>query len=149
VPTTHNNNLEYRLFLRACLIAMFMTFIVFVLDTLIAHDYESSIAGVVIFFVLFLFFYQVKYKKRQALLLNPFIIILILGNNVAWFVRGGLNISNASVFLIILLLINILSPPSKRFIYLGLIFINLMVFTGLEFFYPSYSMPFVLDERFL
>jgi signal transduction histidine kinase len=149
VPITHNNNLEYRLFLRACLIAMFMTFIVFVLDTLIAHDYASSIAGVVIFFVLFLFFYQVKYKKRQALLLNPFIIILILGNNVAWFVRGGLNISNASVFLIILLLINILSPPSKRFIYLGLIFINLMVFTGLEFFYPSYSMPFVLDEKIL
>ncbi len=146
MPITHNNNLEYRLFLRACIISMFVTFILFVLDTFVAHEYESSIAGAVIFSVVTFFFYQVKYKNRLEQLLNPFIIIMIIGNNVAWFIRGGLNFTNAFVFLIILLITVILSPSSKRSFYLGLIFINLTVFTALEFLYPSYSMPFVLDD---
>lgn len=147
MSTTHNNNLEYRLFLRACIIVMFVSFILFVLDTFIAHEYESSIIGAAIFFVFTFFFYQVKYKNRLDKLLNPFIIILIIGNNVAWFIRGGLNITNTFVFLIILLLSIILSPSNKRYFYLGLIFINLLVFTVLEFFYPSYSKLVVLDDR--
>lgn len=149
MPTTQNKNLEYRLFLRVCIIAMFVTVILFILDTFIAQDYISSLSGAVIFFVVAFFFYQVKYKNRLEQLLNPFIIILILGINVAWFIRGGLNISNASVFLIILLIIIILSPSSKKYIYLGLIFINFMAFTALEFLYPTIRIPIVVDDRIL
>ncbi len=149
MPTTHNKNLEYRLFMRACIIAMMVTFILFVLDTFIAHDYYASITGAFIFLALTFFFYQVKYKKRLNRLRNPFIIIMIIGDNIAWFIRGGLTITNAFVFLIILLLVIILAPAKRRFFYLALIFINLLVFIILEFFYPTYNIPFVLDERIL
>lgn len=149
MPTTHSNNLEYRLFLMACMIIMFVTVILFLLDTFIAKEYESSLAGVVIFFIFSFFFYQVKYKKRLKYYINPFIVILIIINNATWFIRGGLNITNAFVFLLILLLIIIITPPARRTFYLVLIFMNLVAFTALEYVYPTYSMPFILDDKLL
>lgn len=131
------------------MIIMFVTFIFFLLDTFIAKEYESSIAGVVIFFIFSFLFYQVKYKKRLERYINLFIIVLILINNATWFIRGGLNITNAFVFLLILLLVIIITPPARRPFFLVLIFINLVAFTALEYVYPSYSMPFILDDKLL
>lgn len=69
--------------------------------------------------------------------------------NLAWFTGGGLNISNAFLFFLILLIILIISPSEKRMIYVAAIFINLGVFTYLEFLYPAYSTPVIKDDRLL
>lgn len=69
----------------------------------------------------------------------PFIVLLIIIMNGAWFTGGGLNITNVFVFLLVQLLIIIISPRGQRAIYMTIIFVNLGVFTFVEFLYPSYS----------
>lgn len=133
----------------ACLISMSVSGILFFLDTFIAKEYDSSLVGVFSFIIFAIFYYQAKYKKRFEKLLIPFIIMLFVIINVAWFTGGGLNITNVFLFLLILLLVIIISPPTRRPIFLIIIFVNLVIFTSIEFLYPKYSMPIVKDDRLL
>ncbi|MCK5371574.1 MAG: hypothetical protein KAQ62_23590, partial [Cyclobacteriaceae bacterium] len=71
---THNDTLEYRLFLMTCLISMFVSFVFFMIDTFIAKEYVSSIISAISFLNFSIFYYQVKYKGRLKKILLPFII---------------------------------------------------------------------------
>ena len=146
---THNDTLEYRLFLMTCLISMFVSFVFFMIDTFIAKEYDSSIISAISFFNFSIFYYQVKYKGRLKKILLPFMIVLIIIANLAWFTGGGLSITNLFVFFLILLLIIIISPLSHRPFFLVLIFLNLVVLNALEFLYPKYSVPVIKDDQWL
>lgn len=147
--SNHNNELEYRLFLMACIISSLVSFVLFFIDTFVAKEYDSSVLEVFSLIIFITFYYQVKYKGRFQLLINPFIITLLVLINVAWFTGGGLNISNAFIFFLILLITLIISPSDKRAFYIVVLFINLGVFTYLEFLYPAFSMEIIKDDRLL
>lgn len=133
----------------ACIISSLVSFVLFFIDTFVAKEYDSSVIEALSLIIFIVFYYQVKYKARFQLLINPFIITLLVLINVAWFTGGGLNISNAFIFFLILLIILIISPGEKRSLYVVVIFINLGVFTYLEFLYPAFSMPIIKDDRLL
>lgn len=82
-------------------------------------------------------------------MLIPFVIILFIIMNFAWFTGGGLNLTNSYIFLLILILTLIISPKSFRTIYIVVIFINLGVFLALEFLYPSYSVQVSKNDELL
>lgn len=146
---THNDTLEYRLFLMTCLISMFVSFVFFIINTFISEAYDSATISALSFFNFSIFYYQVKYKNRFQKMLLPFMLILVIIANSAWFTGGGLNISNLFIFFLVLLLIIIISPLSYRSFFLVLIFLNLVVLNALEFLYPKYSMPVIKDDQWL
>jgi signal transduction histidine kinase len=82
-------------------------------------------------------------------MLSPFIILMIINMNAAWFTGGGLNLTNAFILLLILLVTLIISPSNIRAIVLTVLFVNLIIFTALEFLYPSYSMPIIKNDQML
>jgi len=133
----------------ACVISMFVSFLLTLIDTFVAKEYDSSIVGLFSFFTFVFFYYQLKYKQRFEVLLTPFMVILQLIINLAWFTGGGLNITNSFIYLMILILMIIIAPAHNRPIFLVLIFVNLVVFTALEFLYPTYSDQIVKDDRLL
>ena len=133
---TRNDTLEYRLFLMTCLISMFVSFVFFIINTFISKAYDSATISALSFFNFSIFYYQVKYKNRFQKMLLPFMLILVIIANSAWFTGGGLNISNLFIFFLVLLLIIIISPLSYRSFFLVLIFLNLVVLNALEFLYP-------------
>jgi len=147
--TNHKNTLEYKLFLMACVISMFLSFLLFLVDTFVAKEYDSSIVGLFSLTTFIFYFYQVKYKKRFKVLLIPFIITLMILINLAWFTGGGLNITNAFIYMLILILTVIISPFQTRSFFIVLIFVNLVVFTTTEFLYPHYSDQILKDDRLL
>lgn len=149
MKANHANDLENRLFLMACVISSLVAFLLFFIDTFVAKSYASSVVEVISLIVFITFYYQVRYKKRFQQLVNPFIISLIIIINAAWFTGGGLNMTNVFIFFLILILIMILSSNEKRAFYVVIIFINLALFTSLEFLYPDYSMPVLKDNKLL
>jgi len=149
MPSTQTNSLEFRLFRMACAMSIFVSLVLFFIDTFVAKEYDSSIVGLFSLANFSFFYYQAKVKGRFERLLTPFIIILIIIINVAWFTGGGLNITNAFIFLLLLLLTIILAPVSIRSFYIVLIFVNLVVFLALEFLYPSYSQPEIKTNELL
>lgn len=149
MQTNHNYSLEYRLFLMACIMSMFATFILTLVDTFIAKEYDSSVVGLLSLFTFSFYYYQVKYKSRFEVLLIPFIISLMVLMNLAWFTGGGLNITNTFIYILILILIVIISPASSRAFFLVLVFVNLVVFTAMEFLYPTYSDQILKNDRLL
>ena len=149
MSTNHSNNLEYKLFLTACIISMFVSFLLVLIDTFIAKEYDSSVVGLFSLITFGFFYYQVRYKNRFETLLMPFIISLMILMNLAWFTGGGLNITNTFIYMLILILIVVLSPVQNRSFFLVLIFVNLAIFTAMEFLYPTYSDPILKDDRLL
>lgn len=149
MQTNHKNTLEYRLFIMACIISMFVSFLLILIDTFIAKEYDSSIVGLLSLFTFSFFYYQVKYKNRFEVLLTPFIVMLLVLMNLAWFTGGGLNITNTFIFILILILTLIISPIQRRSIFLVMIFVNLVIFLAMEFLYPTYSDQIMKDDRLL
>lgn len=147
--TNHNNNLEYKLFLMACAISMFVCIVLFIVDTFIAKEYISSALEVVSFIAFLIFYYQAKYKDRFQRLLIPFLVTLIVIMNAAWFTGGGLNITNSFVFFLILLLVVIITPKDSKPFFLVVLFVNLILFTSLEFLYPAYSWPVIKNDQMI
>ena len=145
----HNNNLEYKLFLMACTISMFVCVVLFIVDTFIAKEYISSVLEVVSFIAFLIFYYQAKYKERFQRLLIPFLVTLIVIMNAAWFTGGGLNITNSFVFFLILLLVVIITPKDSKPFFLVVLFVNLILFTSLEFLYPAYSWPVIKNDQMI
>lgn len=133
----------------ACIMSMFATFILTLVDTFIAKEYDSSVVGLLSLFTFSFYYYQVKYKSRFEVLLIPFIISLMVLMNLAWFTGGGLNITNTFIYILILILIVIISPASSRAFFLVLVFVNLVVFTAMEFLYPTYSDQILKNDRLL
>jgi signal transduction histidine kinase len=133
----------------ACTISMFVSAVLFFIDTFIAKEYASSILEVVSIACFAFFYYQAKYKGRFEKMLVPFLIVLMLIMNAAWFTGGGLNMTNAFVFFLILLLSLIITPYHFRPILLVVIFVNLVVFNALEFLYPAYSRPVIKNDNML
>jgi len=132
-----------------CLISMFLSFVFFIIDTFIAKEYDSSVIGLISFTTFSIFYYLVKYQNKFEKVLTPFLIILIIIVNLAWFTGGGLNLTNAFILFLTLLLILIISRKSIRPFFMVIFFINLSVFTALEFLYPEYSMPVIKNNRLL
>lgn len=149
MPTSQSNTLEYRLFIMGCLISMFVSFVLFITDTFIAKEYDSSVIEAASFIIFFVFYYQVKYKGKFEKALTPFAIILLIIVNLAWFTGGGLNLTNAFIFFLILILILIISPKYTRPGFVVAIFVNLVIFSALEFSYPEYSMPVIKNNQLL
>lgn len=149
MQTNHNYTLEYKLFLMACIISMFVSLILTLIDFFVAKDYASSIVGVFSFFAFSFFYYQLKYKYRFEKIRTPFIVALIIIVNSVWFSGGGLNLTNAFVFFLILILIIIIAPTEIRALFVVIVFVNLVVFSALEFLYPTYSVQIVKDDRLL
>ena len=147
--TNHSNILEYRLFLMACIISMFVSFILLLIDTFIAKEYDSSIVGLISLSSFSFYYYQAKYKNKFEVILIPFIITLMIIMNLAWFTGGGLNITNTFIFMLILILVVVISPAQNRPFLLVLIFVNLAIFTAMEFLYPNYSDQILKDDRIL
>ncbi len=145
--TNHTQNLEQRLFLMACILSMFVSFVLLIIDTFIAQAYQSSIIGLASLSAFIFFYYQVKYKKRFEKMLAPFLIFLLVIMNAAWFTGGGLNITNALVFFMVLLITLILTPHRLRSVFLVVLFVNLIILTAFEFLYPSYSMPVIKNNQ--
>jgi K+-sensing histidine kinase KdpD len=133
----------------ACTISMFVSAVLFFIDTFIAKEYVSSVLEVVSMACFAFFYYQAKYKVRFEKMLIPFLIVLMLIMNAAWFTGGGLNMTNAFVYFLILLLSLIITPHHFRSILLVVIFINLVVFNALEFLYPVYSRPVIKNDNML
>lgn len=149
MPTSQTQRLEHRLFLMACAISMFVTVVLFVIDTFIAREYQSSILEVISFFIFLFFYFQVKHRERFSLMVIPFLVAFVLILNAAWFSGGGLNITNAFVFFLILMLTIIISPEKVRLIFLVILSTNLILFISLEFLYPAYSLPVIKNDQML
>jgi signal transduction histidine kinase len=128
---------------------MFVSGVMFFLDTFIAKEYVSSVLEVVSFASFGFFYFQAKYKGHFEKMLIPFLIMLLLILNAAWFTGGGLNITNALIFFLILLLSLIVAPHDFRPVWLVFIFVNLAVFSALEFLYPVYSRPVIKNNSLL
>lgn len=133
----------------ACLISVFVSFLLVLVDTFVAKEYDSSIVGLISVTTFSIFYYQAKYKKRFQVLLIPFIVTLMVLINLAWFTGGGQNITNTFIYFLILILIVIISPIASRSFFIVLIFVNLVIFSAMEFLYPTYSDPIVKDDRLL
>ena len=150
MSSTQSNSLEYRLFLMTCLISMFVSFMLLLLDVFINKVYYSSIVSAVSFINFTFFYYQAKYKNRFKKLVNPFITILIIIISVGWFAgAGGINITNVLIFLLFLLLVIIISPTTSRPFFLVLIFIILVIFICWEYFYPPNNIHVINKDKLL
>ncbi len=142
-----NPSLEKRLFLMASAISVFVSFILVIVDTFIAHAYVSSVVGVFSMATSSFMYYQGRYKGRAEAMTTPYLILLLILMNVAWFTGGGLNITNTFIYFLILILTVILLPRTIRTFFIVVVFINLTVFTALEFLYPAYSHPIIKNNE--
>lgn len=149
MPTHHNNNLEYRLFLMACAISIFATVVMLFIDTVISGERVSSIIELISLVIFIFFYYQAHYKNRFEKMVIPFLVAILAIINAAWFTGGGLNFTNAFLFYLTLLLTIIIAPSNTRSVFLVVIFVNLVIFMSLEFLYPAYSQPAIKNDELL
>jgi signal transduction histidine kinase len=149
MPTHHNNNLEYRLFLMACAISIFVTVVLLFIDTFISREFVSSVIELISLAIFTFFYYQARFKGRFEKMVIPFLVAILAIINAAWFTGGGLNLTNALLFYLILLLTVIIAPSNSRSVFLTVIFVNLVIFMSLEFLYPDYSRPVIKNDELL
>jgi len=139
MSATERNSLEQRLFLMATGISVVVSFILLIVDTFVSHTYISSFVGIVSIVTFALFYYFGRYKGKNEVLVTPYLILAFLIMNVAWFTGGGLNITNAFIFFLIMIMAVILPKRSARPVFIIIVFINLSIYTALEFLEPAYS----------
>ncbi len=145
---THNNKVEYKLFLTACLIGIIVSLILFIFDALVVREIIPSVIEASNMFIFLFFFYQVKFKNRLQQMLTPFLVVVLIIFNVIWFTHGGLNLANSLKFLLILLLVIMISTPKSRPVFLTLICFNLIIFTASEFIFRDNNSQ-IKDIEFL
>jgi K+-sensing histidine kinase KdpD len=121
----------------------------FIIDTFIAKEYISSLLEAVGFVSFSFFYYQARFRARFEKMLIPFLIVLIVLMNAAWFTGGGLNLTNSLLFFLVLIVTIIIAPNNLRALFIGLVFVNLVIFTALEFLYPAYSFPIIKNDQLL
>jgi signal transduction histidine kinase len=103
--------------------------------------------GLVAFCIFGTFYYFGRFKGKSEVLVTPYLFITILMMNVAWFTGGGLNITNTFLFFLIMIMAVILPKRASRPIFIVIIFINLTIFTALEFLVPAYSQLVTNDDE--
>jgi signal transduction histidine kinase len=139
MSTDKGISLEHRLFTMATGISALVSFVLIIVDTFVSHTYISSFVGLAALTIFGTFYYFGRYKGKHKVLVTPYLCLTILIMNVAWFTGGGLNITNTFVFFLIMILAVILPKKASRPIFITIIFINLTIFTALEFLNPAYS----------
>jgi signal transduction histidine kinase len=149
MSTDHEISFEYRLFILACAMSVIVSFVFFVIGTFISNELDSSLIGLISMAVFSTFYFLAKKRQIFSPLLTPFLIILLVLINAFWLTAGGLNISNAFLFLIFFVLIIVIAPAAKRIFFIAAVFLNLALFILLEFLHPFYSMPIIKNDQLL
>jgi len=139
MPTTESKTLDHRLFVMATGISAVVSFVLLIVDTFVSRTYISSLVGIVALCTFVSFYYLGRYRNKYEVLVIPYLSLSILIMNVAWFTGGGLNITNAFMFFLIMIMAVILPRRSSRPVFIIIIFTNLTIFTALEFLEPAYS----------
>ncbi|MDZ7606641.1 MAG: hypothetical protein U5K79_13870 [Cyclobacteriaceae bacterium] len=139
MSATEKRSLEHRLFIMATGISTLVSFVLVIVDTFISKTYISSLVGLVALSIFAIFYYLGRFKGKHEVLVTPYLILAILIMNVAWFTGGGLNITNAFVFFLIMIMSVILPKRAARPVFIVIVFINLTIYTALEFLEPAYS----------
>jgi len=147
MSANESKSLEHRLFIMATGISAVVSCILLIVDTFVSHTYISAVVGLGALITFVSFYYLGKYKGKDEVLVTPYLILTIVIMNVAWFTGGGLNITNTFVFFLIMILAVILPKRASRPIFITIIFINLTVFTALEFLDPAYSQLVTNDNE--
>ncbi len=147
MSATEGRSLVHRLFIMASGISAVVTFVMVVVDTFVSRTYISSLVGLVAFCIFGTFYYFGRFKGKSEVLVTPYLFITILMMNVAWFTGGGLNITNTFLFFLIMIMAVILPKRASRPIFIVIIFINLTIFTVLEFLVPAYSQLVTNDDE--
>ncbi len=147
MSATEGRSLVHRLFIMASGISAVVTFVMVVVDTFVSRTYISSLVGLVAFCIFGTFYYFGRFKGKSEVLVTPYLFITILMMNVAWFTGGGLNITNTFLFFLIMIMAVILPKRASRPIFIVIIFINLTIFTALEFLVPAYSQLVTNDDE--
>jgi signal transduction histidine kinase len=128
-------------------ISAVVSFVMVMVDTFVSRTYISSLVGLVAFCIFGTFYYFGRFKGKSEVLVTPYLFIAILMMNVAWFTGGGLNITNTFLFFLIMIMAVILPKRASRPIFIVIIFINLTIFTALEFLVPAYSQLVTNDDE--
>jgi signal transduction histidine kinase len=149
MSTASLKSLEHRLFLMASGISIFVSFIIFIIDTFISRTYISSAVGLASLITFSTFHYLARRRNSNKGLVTPYLILSFVIMNIAWYTGGGLNITNTFIFFLIMIMAIILPSRSARPIFTVVVFVNLSIFTTTEFISSSHSRLESYDVRSL
>ena len=125
--------LEYQLFIMACIISASAALAIALLDLFITGHKISFALDMIGFLAFGTFYYLSKNENIYFKLVLPFIITLYLLINLSWFFQGGgFNMSDTIIFFLIFIVSLLIVPKKYRFILIGITSINVLVLVILE-----------------
>jgi len=125
--------LEYQLFIMACIISASAALAIALLDLFITGHKISFALDMIGFLAFGTFYYLSKNENIYFKLVLPFIITLYLLINLSWFFQGGgFNMSDTIIFFLIFIVSLLIVPKKYRFILIGITSINILVLVILE-----------------
>ena len=125
--------LEYQLFIMACIISASAALAIALLDLFITGHKISFALDMIGFLAFGTFYYLSKNENIYFKLVLPFIITLYLLINLSWFFQGGgFNMSDTIIFFLIFIVSLLIVPKKYRFILIGITSINVLVLIIIE-----------------
>jgi signal transduction histidine kinase len=109
-----NNSLENRLFLSTIVIGICVSFLGFIVSLIIRSSITTVITSISLSGVLLIFYYFVAVRRIFEPFIFPVIGVSFSGISVIWIFDGGINGSDGTIALIILILALIIVPDKKR-----------------------------------
>jgi signal transduction histidine kinase len=133
-------SLEHRIFNVFSFYSFVASFCTFLSNSVLGLTWKVQVIVTVCGFVLFLFFYIARFKRKFKHLIIPYNIILVLFLSSIWFFNGGINSPTGYFYFVALfsnmMIISISALPAI------LIISNVLIIILLEYFYPSLVTPY-------
>ncbi len=137
-------SLEHRIFNVFCFYSFIASFCAFLSNLALGLGWQIQTISIACGFILFIFFYIARFKRKFKHLIVPYNVILVLFLSSIWFFNGGIN-SPIGYFYFVALFSNMMIV---RISVLPAIIIlsNILALIAIEYFYPSLTTPYA--DRF-
>jgi len=119
---TKHQPLEYRLFLSALLVGMFICTLAVITSIILVSSLTTIVVAFSSLILLSVVYYIVRAKRVYRPFIAPIIVLAFIAVSMVWVVDGGINGSNLMVGFVVLVLALII-VPDKHMIYVLLFFV--------------------------
>ncbi len=138
--------LENKMLIVATVIGFVVSTFGGLLNFMLGYSYLVLVIPLILAIILAFFFYSLRFGKKSIKLVFPIFLVAFLGLGLIWIFNGGYNSANTYV-LITVFVFSIATSPNKRFSYLFIFFISLLLFLHFfHFYFPDRIVDFP-DEK--
>jgi PAS domain S-box-containing protein len=146
LATDQKLTLENRLIFSSVLIAIFFTFIIDVMGTILSMSLYLRISGYLLLVILLAIFLYMKFRKILPWFVTVLIFICLYANATLWIFGGGLDSQNIIIICVTLILSIIIASKKRRILVLASYIVLVLVQYLIQKYKPEYITGYTFGQ---